>query len=830
MREHAGTATASRPDRDDRRAAQRPPHPLLALQAKAGNRAVAGLVAVQRCGPIPHDQCPCNTDEDTKVQRLADGAGLVAGFAAPPGSFGAGLPELSGSLAELRAGDGPDSAGKIPVVDQRPGKPAARAPAASKPVSDPKLGPPRTPAPVSPPVTALDSGPRPVLELTGEADPALAHRAGDAALGELGAVATESGQEAAADHGENAVGEAAPPVRVAPPQGVQVPPVSLNVPAIAASGGDSPAMAQAESSVGGWLTERTGAVAASLRAEESAGRDRVDKAVGEGEVQVAKATADTTARQQALGGGVQQDVAGERSRWTTAATSMHTEHAASTKAKLSALDAGVGGVVGEADRGAKREYASAEQAAKAQQAKDPSLLDRAAGALNSLKQAVGGLFDRAKQAAKGLYDAARAKVAGLVGAFADAVRAGAAAVAGKIRAIAAQAKAAIAAKIRAAVDAVTKAATDLAAFGRRILDGVGAAIRAGLAAIGRATRAAVDALGKAAEAIRKALAVVGQLMAKVEAYGPFPQGMYAWAERWGKLADDLPAGATTAQLAAKPPTPSAPSGGGGDPLGAGDAGGCGVCKGSPGVAGTAAHGIISGVFTGLYPNSFAPYPVRGAPGQAGSLAADLAIDNPGGPLELGEIKPGHAKGFGDGVGSIAKYLPALMARFPGRQIVPLTKPIPPAFYPNPEGGPTCPTQKLFVFPPVGGIYGYFCIPEFKELIASGKCKCKKEEPPDPPPVPVDVKEKDKAKDKDTEKDKEKEKEKGKDDVPDGPLPDPAYAKAIQLAIIVLCAAIAALLLWPEPIGKAVSAVVGIASFAALMLMISKAEDEGRPTA
>ncbi|HEY1178137.1 MAG TPA: hypothetical protein VGF17_18435, partial [Phytomonospora sp.] len=263
------------------------------------------------------------------------------------------------------------------------------------------------------------------------------------------------------------------------------------------------------------------------------------------------------------------------------------------------------------------------------------------------------------------------------------------------------------------------------------------------------------------------------------------------------------------------------------PLEADAAGGCGVCKGNAGAAGTEAHAIISGVFRGLYPNSFAPYPVRGVPGQPGSLAADLAIDHPGGPLEFGEIKPGHPKGYADGVASIAKYLPVLIKRFPGREIKPLKEVIPPAFYPNPEGGPTCPAQKLFVYPPVGGVYGYFCIPQFKDLIASKECKCKKDEPPDGPPVPVDVKEKEKSKEKD--KDKEKEKEKEKDDVPDG-LPDPAYAKAIQLAIILLCAAIIALLLWPEPIGKAVSAVAAIASFAAILFMISKAEGEGKPVA
>jgi hypothetical protein len=54
------------------------------------------------------------------------------------------------------------------------------------------------------------------------------------------------------------------------------------------------------------------------------------------------------------------------------------------------------------------------------------------------------------------------------------------------------------------------------------------------------------------------------------------------------------------------------------------------------------------------------------------------------------------------------------------------------------------------------------------------------------------------------------------------------AKEIWLAILLLAAAVAAVLLWPEPIGKVVGAVAAIASFAALMVMLDK--DEGGPVA
>ncbi|GIG65987.1 hypothetical protein [Phytomonospora endophytica] len=803
MREHAGTATASRPARDGRKTPPRPPHALLALQAKAGNRAVAGLVAVQRCGPIPHEQCPCDTDGEPKVQRLADGAGLVSGFAAAPGSFGAGLPELSGSLAELRASDAPEAAERLPTVDQRPGLPAAKTPAAPKPVADPKLGAPRTPAPVSPPATAL-SGPPPVLELSGEADPGLAHRAGESALGELGAVAGESGREAAADHGENAVGEAAPAVRVSPAP-LSVPSATLTAPAIVPPAGDSPTMAQAESSLGGWLTERTGEAASGLRAGESAGRDRIDKAVGDGDARLAKATADTTTRQQALGTGVQQDVAGERATWTTTATAMHAEHTTSTKAKLSALDANVSGIVGEADRGAKREYASAESAAKAQQG--TSLLDRAAGALSTLKQAVGGLFDRARQAAKGLYDAAKSRVSGLVGAFADAVRAGAAAVAEKIRAAAARAKAAIAAKVRAAVEAVKKAASDLAALGRKVLDGVGAAVRAGLAVIGRAAQAAMAALRKAAELVKRALSAIADLMRRIAAYEPIPVGLYELAAMFKREGERLAANprAVTANMG------GAAAKGAPDPLNVGPAGSCGVCKGGAMRAGSTAHRIIQAAY--ITTGGFVEYPIPQRDPTRRDWRVDLARWQPDGSLAIGEIKPGHEAGYESGVKSIAKYLAGIEGIQPGLRLIPLTDLIPDAKYPNPEGGPNCPDQTLKVNPPVGGIYGYRCEPRRERIEQQCECEEKK-----PPPLPV-------GKKKESEAD-EKEKDQAKEAWPGL---TPVLAFILVAAILYFVAAALVAIFSPEPISKTAGAVAAIALFVGLAALLAQAKGGGGDT-
>ncbi len=366
-------------------------------------------------------------------------------------------------------------------------------------------------------------------------------------------------------------------------------------------------------------------------------------------------------------------------------------------------------------------------------------------------------------------------------------------------------------------------------------------MRAGLTATGKAARAAVDGLGKAAAQIKKAVEAAANLLRKLTAHEPLPMGLFAWGERWKRLAEAVPAGAVTADVGgavavAKGPDTPTPTGPlepgskgpdapiGNDPLGVGPAGGCGVCKGTAKQAGIDAHSIVQAAYKAVYPDALTEFPVPQKPGASRPLRVDLARWRGDGQrtLAIGEIKPANERGYTDGVTSIAKYLFGIGAIDPDLKLVPLTEIAPPAFYPNVEGGPTCPTQKLFVYPPVGGVYGYHCIPGFQELISSGLCKCK-QDIPDLPPFPV------------TEKkqadNKAKKKKKKKKEVPDGaPLPDPAYAKWIFGLIIALGIAVAAVLLWPEPIGKGVGAGPAVLSLAAILLMMRKVKSAGQATA
>jgi hypothetical protein len=162
------------------------------------------------------------------------------------------------------------------------------------------------------------------------------------------------------------------------------------------------------------------------------------------------------------------------------------------------------------------------------------------------------------------------------------------------------------------------------------------------------------------------------------------------------------------------------------------AGGCGLCYGIPANAGKAAHSLIQTEFEILHPLGLVELNITDPADDSGRL--DLAVAVPGG-FEIGEIKPANEKGYADGITQIAKYIGLLTARYPSAVIKPLTKLLPPTIFPTLSAD--CPIQAIFVNPPVGGVYGYFCKPNFAELKSRG-CKC---------PIPRKVQEEDKNEEK-----------------------------------------------------------------------------------
>ncbi len=147
------------------------------------------------------------------------------------------------------------------------------------------------------------------------------------------------------------------------------------------------------------------------------------------------------------------------------------------------------------------------------------------------------------------------------------------------------------------------------------------------------------------------------------------------------------------------------------------AGGCGLCYGTPANAGRAAHALIQTEFEIMYPLGLVELGVSDPQDENGRL--DLAIAVPGG-FEIGEIKPANEQGYADGITQIARYLNLIAARYPSAGVAPLRKLLPPLIFPTLSSN--CPVQMLFVNPPVGGVYGYFCRPSYSELLRRG-CQC-----------------------------------------------------------------------------------------------------------
>jgi hypothetical protein len=80
------------------------PMAVLGLQRLAGNRATARLIAVQRCGSTPPEECPCRDGEQPQESGTGTDppvARLAAGTAPPPVLFGETLPGTASSGARV---------------------------------------------------------------------------------------------------------------------------------------------------------------------------------------------------------------------------------------------------------------------------------------------------------------------------------------------------------------------------------------------------------------------------------------------------------------------------------------------------------------------------------------------------------------------------------------------------------------------------------------------------------------------------------------------------------------------------------------------------------
>lgn len=167
------------------------------------------------------------------------------------------------------------------------------------------------------------------------------------------------------------------------------------------------------------------------------------------------------------------------------------------------------------------------------------------------------------------------------------------------------------------------------------------------------------------------------------------------------------------------------------------AGGCGVCYGTPRDAGIAAHQLVQEQVEIEYPLLIGEFPFFN-PLDEENGRLDLALPQPNG-LAIGEIKPANPEGYARGEKDLLFYEAQIRTIFaprnrPGYQVTRLNVPLAvETVFPN--GLPGCPVQTIALLPPVDGVYGYTCEPDFRELVGRPGCECGERRRP---PVPVRV--------------------------------------------------------------------------------------------
>jgi uncharacterized protein DUF4157 len=253
-------------------------------------------------------------------------------------------------------------------------------------------------------------------------------------------------------------------------------------------------------------------------------------------------------------------------------------------------------------------------------------------------------------------------------------------------------------------------------------------------------------------------------------------------------------------------------------IGADAAGGCGICYGEgaegrgPALAGSAAHRTIQVAFMAklaLGKYRFAEFPFSAPSDDNGAL--DLAVATPTG-FSIGEIKPSNKKGEDDGVRDLDWYTTMIQSTYPGSTVEPLLESIPgPLPMPDPIAlASGCPTQGLTTMLMRPGIFGYFCVPPFRQLRSLCSCMA-------PPPVPVFEPER-----KDV-----KERRRVRVDEPVGsPVPVPVLVKAAIAATVLTAAAVALKKAASGLAGFAKARVLALLNAVAILLLLAKGAQAG----
>jgi len=408
--------------------------------------------------------------------------------------------------------------------------------------------------PTQDPGVSTSAGPRPQVDLTGEADPSVPAGHQQASTQHITDHQTHADEATAADFGEQrvvptvAVGRLLPTLAPAPP------------PALATGlVGAAPALpaeykAQFDQDAAPQLHQPASEQLSLYQQEQATYKRTAQEAQKVSTLQIDDETARARTQQQELRQEAHADVGGERKRWLDENRKIREDFSTSASTKRQELDRQAQEKVATADRetqtklseaettaDAERKKAESEAAEKKKEAqakpksfwesvKDgvSSVFDTIKSAVNSifdrLRQAVKGIIDAAKAAVRGLIDMARKAVVGLIQAFGEVLKGMVSVALAAFPAAAAKARAWIDARVKSAVTAVNRAADALKRAAEAILDTLGKVIDAALSLVQAAFVSALGVLETIAKAAVDGMEALAKLAAWLKKNASFLEG------------------------------------------------------------------------------------------------------------------------------------------------------------------------------------------------------------------------------------------------------------------------------------------------------------------
>jgi hypothetical protein len=409
---------------------------------------------------------------------------------------------------------------------------------------------------------STDAGPRPAVDLSGDADPsqgAAAERAGGASVAGAHAGADQVTTVPAGEH------DVRPTVQ---PQTLRPSAAPVGAAGGAGSGGSAggastPAgvsaippdlLAQFDATATPALSAQVQTHTAAYAEQQTAYERSATDTQEDGHRQLAEADAATRREQEGLRAEVQSDVAGERERWREENRKITEGFGSKAGARRAAVEQEIDTKVQSTHEEAAEKLASAEQEATAAKAraeteaeakkqeekkKPKSWWERAKGAISSvfdaIRSAVTAIFDKLRQAVRviieaaksvvvGLIEAARQVVVGLIKGFGEFVKGLVTVALAAFPETAKRARAWIDRRVDQATEAVNRAAEMLKEAAIQILDAVGAALDAALGLLQRGLLVALDAMEFLAKAPFEALELLAKIGRWIEEHTHFLEG------------------------------------------------------------------------------------------------------------------------------------------------------------------------------------------------------------------------------------------------------------------------------------------------------------------